>query len=228
MPFKSGLEIARLSDGTKIRYAVAEPTLLNSEVPPTVVIVMPLGLETYRNASLTISEIWQPVAESRGWVIVSPAEPDERFFWQDTWLYGEGAEIHFPGFLEHLANTYAVDNSDFHIVEVGHDGDGAVACVLSAPEEFASVTLIPYFSSDENRFRQLAEMPNIHTSVLLSDQAGYWDRDGSLLPFDVPGVIVKRIPVPDLLADEGIGGIVDALPFVCREIETAMMPRVDG
>ncbi len=227
MPYKSGLEIARLSDGTKIRYAVAEPALLNPEVPPTIVIVMPLGFETYKNASLTISEIWQPVAESRGWVIVSPAEPNERFFWQDTWLYGEGAEIHFPGFLEHLAEIYAVDNPDFHMVEVGHDGGGAVACVLAAPEKFSSITLVPNFGSEGDRMGLLGQASDIQTTILLSDQVRYWDQDENILPFDVPGVTIKKIPTPGLLSEEGIGPVQASLPFICQEIDAAIELRAE-
>ena len=227
MPYKSDLKVARLSDGTKIRYAVAEPPLLGSEDPPTIVIAMPLGLETYRNASLTISEVWQPVAQSRGWVIVSPAEPNERFFWQDKSLYGKGAETHFPGFLEHLEKTYRVGNPNFHMVEIGHDGDGAVACVLTETDKFSSVTLVPHFSREGKRMRLLGQKPNIRTTILLSDQVHYWSRDDNILPFDVPGVAIKKVPIPGLLSEEGIGPELASLPFICQEIEAAIDTRVE-
>ena len=225
MPYKSELKVAQLSDGTEVRYSVAEPPLLDAEDPPTIVIAMPLGLETYRNASLTISEIWQPIAQSRGWVIVSPAEPNERFFWQDKWLYGKGAETHFPGFLEHLEKTYNVGNPNFHMVEIGHDGDGAVACVLTETDKFSSVTLVPHFGPEGDRMRLLGQKPNIRTTILISDQVRYWSRDDSILPFDVPGVAIKKIPIPGLLSEEGIGPVLASLPFICLEIETAIHPR---
>ena len=131
MPYKSELKVAQLSDGTEIRYSVAEPPLLDAEDPPTIVIAMPLGLETYRNASLTISEIWQPIGQK----------------------------------------------------------------------------------------------PNIRTTILISDQVRYWSRDDSILPFDVPGVAIKKIPIPGLLSEEGIGPVLASLPFICLEIETAIHPR---
>jgi hypothetical protein len=222
MPYKSDLEVARLSDGTKIRYALAEPPHSSGESPRTVVIAMPLGFETYRNASLTISEIWQPVAEKKGWVIISPAEPDERFFWQDKWLYGKGGETHFPEFLAHVARIYRVNNGKFHMVSLGHNGDGAVACVLAAPERFSSVILVPYFDPDVDRMRLLGQKSDMRTSVFLSDQVNYWDRDGGKLPFDLPGIVVQRIPMRDPLAEEGIGAFLEVLPFVCDEISAAL------
>jgi len=183
---------------------------------------MPLGFETYKNASLTISEIWQPVAETKGWVIVSPAEPDERFFWHDKWLYGKGGETHFPGFLAHLARIYKVSNGKFHMVSLGHNGDGAVACVLAAPEKFSSVTLVPSFDPDVDQMRLLGQKPDIRTKVFLSDQVNYWNRDGDDLPFDVPGIVVQTVPMPDALAEEGIGALLEVLPFVCDEITAAL------
>ena len=222
MPYKSGLEVAQLSDGTKIRYALAAPPRSSRESSQTVVIVMPLGFETYKNASLTISEIWQPVAEKTGWLIVSPAEPDERYFWQDKSLYGKGGETHFSGFLAHLSRIFNVSNGKFHMVSLGHNGDGAVACVLAAPDKFSSVTLVPYFDPDVDQMRLLGQKPDIRTKVFLSDQVNYWNRAGGDLPFDVPGIVVQKVPMPDPLAEEGIGALLEVLPFVCDEISAVL------
>jgi len=227
MPYKSDLEVAHLPDGTKIRYALAEPPLLNPENPQPVVLVMPLGFETYKNASLTISEIWRPVADTNRWVIVSPAEPDERYFWQDKWIYGEGGEFHFPGFLAHLSRVYNVRDSKFHMVSFGHNGDGAVACVLAAPDRFSSVTLVPDFDPDVDRMRLLGQEPNIRTKIFISDQVNYWNRDGGKLSFDVPGVVVQRVQIPDQMADEGIGFFLEVLPFVCEEIASTLDQKVE-
>jgi len=222
MPYKSDLEVARLSDGTKIRYAIAKPPLLKPEGSLPVVIAMPLGIETYRNVSLTISEIWQPVAEENGWVVVSPAEPDERFFWQDKWLYGKGGETHFPEFLAHLDRIYNASSGKYHMVSLGHNGDGAVACVLAAPEKFASVTLVPYFRPETDGMTLLGQEPKIRTTVLLSDQAAHWKRNGGRVSFAAPGVVVEMVPMPDPLAEEGIGALLEALPSVCDKISAAL------
>ncbi len=222
MQYKSDLEIAQLSDGTEIRYAIAKPPLLKPEDSQPVVIAMPLGIETYKNASLTISEIWQPVAEENGWVVVSPAEPDERFFWQDKWIYGEGGETHFPEFLAHLDRIYNASSGKYHMVSLGHNGNGAVSCALAAPGRFASVTLVPYIDPDTDMMTLLGQNSDISTTVLLSDQVAHWKRKGGRQSFAVPGVVVELVPMPDPLAEEGIGALLKALPFVCDEISAAL------
>jgi hypothetical protein len=221
--YKHELATAELSDGTKIRYGLTEPESFDEDVEYPLVIAMPLGFENYKNAALTIRELWRGEAQTNDWVVVSPAEPDERLFWRDKFLYGKGGEEHFPEFLSHLLDTYRVRGSRFHIVGLGHNGVGAISIALQSPEYFKSLTLVPLFDPPVADLRKLAQNPHLRITILISEKSVHWDatRGRGAAP-DIPGVVVKRIPISDPGARNGVGPFVEAIPFVCEEISSTL------
>jgi len=217
-PYKGEMSVVELSDHTKIRYGLFEPESISERSEYPVVIAMPLGFETYKNAALTIRQIWQSEAEKNGWVVVSPAEPDERFFWRDKWLYGEGGEEYFPEFLSHLLGKYNVRGARFHLVAFGHNGDGAISIALQSPGYFETLILVPDFDPPETQLRKLAETGQLCITMLVSEESAHWSVACGREPPDIPGVLVRRIPIRDPGTREDIGPFVEVLPFVAEEI----------
>jgi predicted esterase len=75
-------------------------------------------------------------AEKRGYIVIAPAAPDDRLFFED------GARI-FPDFLKAMLADYRIQGNMFHVAGPSNGGIAAFHVAAANPQYFLSVTAFP-------------------------------------------------------------------------------------
>jgi predicted esterase len=150
-----------------------------------------------------IQRNWRDEAERRGYIIVIPAAPDGRLFF-------EGGERIFPEFLTRILADYKIVDNKFHIAGPSNGGISAFHVAASYPQYFWSVTGFPGYLPDATpaRVGALAKMCiNMHVGELdsgwkeeMQQQAAQFRAKGLTVRITVEKGQSHRL---DTLAGEG-------------------------
>ena len=134
---------------------------------------------------VTLLQNWATEAQRRGYIVVIPAAPAGRLF------YEEGARV-FPKFLDQLLNEYKIRDSKFHIAGMSNGGLSAFHIAASYPQYFWSVTGFPGYLPDATpqRVSALAKLcVNMHVGEL--DSGWREDMEKQAAAFRAKGMTVR-------------------------------------
>src|SRR4029079_1703877 len=97
------------------------------------ILAFPGGPQTLDTVQGTVERHWHQEAERRGYIVVVPAAPNDR-------LYFQGGERIFPEFLTRILGDYKIQGNKLHIAGVSNGGISAFHIAAMYPEYFLSVT----------------------------------------------------------------------------------------
>jgi poly(3-hydroxybutyrate) depolymerase len=139
--------------GTTIHYKIILPNGYNPAKAYPAVLAFPGGPQTLDMVEGTVERNWREQAERLGYIVIVPAAPNGRLFFE------EGARV-FPEFLIKLLGDFKILDNKFHIAGVSNGGLSAFHIAASYPQYFWSVTGLPGYLPDANpaRMRALAKM----------------------------------------------------------------------
>ena len=139
--------------GTTIRYKVILPNGYNRAKAYPAVLAFPGGPQTMDTVDGTVERNWREQAEHLGYIVVVPAAPNGRLFFE------EGDKV-FPEFLIKVLTDFKILDDKFHIAGVSNGGLSAFHIAASYPQYFWSVTGLPGYLLDANpvRVHALAKM----------------------------------------------------------------------
>ena len=89
-----------------------------------------------RTIEATLDRSFREQAESRGYIVIAPAAPDDELFFR-------GGERIFPAFLDAMLDEFAIEQRKFHVAGPSNGGIAAFHVAALQPEYFASVTAFP-------------------------------------------------------------------------------------
>lgn len=124
--------------GMKLQYKVVLPNNYDASKPYPTVIAFPGGEQSMDTVDGTLEGNWKDQAETRGYIVVIPAAPGGRLFF-------EGGEKVFPEFFNKILSDYNVLDKKFHIAGVSNGGISAFHIAAMYPQYFWSVTGLPGF-----------------------------------------------------------------------------------
>jgi poly(3-hydroxybutyrate) depolymerase len=139
--------------GTTIHYKVILPNGYNREKAYPAVLAFPGGPQTMDTVDGTVERNWREQAERLGYIVIVPAAPNGRLFFE------EGDKV-FPEFLIKLLSDFKILDDKFHIAGVSNGGLSAFHIAASYPQYFWSVTGLPGYLQDASaaRVRALAKL----------------------------------------------------------------------
>ena len=139
--------------GTTIHCRVVLPNHYDRAKAYPAVLAFPGGPQTMDTVNGTVERNWREQAESLGYIVVVPATPDGRLFFQ------EGAKV-FPEFLIKILGDFKILDNKFHIAGVSNGGLSAFHIAALYPQYFWSVTGLPGYLLDVSpeRVGALAKM----------------------------------------------------------------------
>lgn len=124
--------------GVMLHYKVVLPNDYDPAKAYPTVIAFPGGEQSMETVDGTLERNWKDQAEKRGYIVVIPAAPGGRLFF-------EGGEKIFPEFFAKIMTDYNVLDKKFHIAGVSNGGLSAFHIAAMYPQYFWSVTGLPGF-----------------------------------------------------------------------------------
>ena len=174
--------------GATIHYRVILPKGYDPAKAYPAVLAFPGGPQTMETVDGTVERNWREQAERLGYIVIVPAAPDGRLFFE------EGAKV-FPEFLVKVLSDFKILGGKFHIAGVSNGGLSAFHIAASYPEYFWSVTGLPGYLLDASpvRLRALAKMCiNMYAGEMDTDwlesekeQAAEFRAQGFMVEFSV-------------------------------------------
>jgi predicted esterase len=130
------LEKTRKVAGATVQYKVVLPNGYDPAKPYPGILTFGGGPQRMNTVDSVLSRNLRAEAERRGYIVVAPAAPDDRLFFED------GARI-FPEFLKLILADYKIQDSKFHIAGPSNGGIAAFHVAAANPDYFLSVTAFP-------------------------------------------------------------------------------------
>jgi len=171
--------------GMTVYYKVVLPKDYDPEKSYPAVLAFPPGSQDMQMVQVTLLQNWATEAQRRGYIVVIPAAPAGRLF------YEEGARV-FPKFLDQLLSEYKIRDSKFHIAGMSNGGLSAFHIAASYPQYFWSVTGFPGYLPDATpqRVSALAKLcVNMHVGEL--DSGWREDMEKQAAAFRAKGMTVR-------------------------------------
>ena len=182
--FDKSIDIA----GVTLHYKVVLPKEYDAAKTYPAVLAFPPGGQGADMVMTTLVRNWQPEGERRGYIVLIPAAPNGRLFFE------EGARV-FPEFLDKMLVEYKIRDNKFHIAGMSNGGISAFYIAASYPQYFLSVTGFPGYLPDATlaRLNALAKMCiNMHVGEFDTDwlqemknQAAQFRASGFTVRFSV-------------------------------------------
>ncbi|MBV8730113.1 MAG: hypothetical protein JO336_09920 [Acidobacteriia bacterium] len=174
--------------GMTVYYKVVLPKDYDAGKAYPAVLAFPPGPQTNEMVMVTLMQNWAAEAQKRGYIVVIPAAPGGRLFFE------EGARV-FPQFLDQLLSEYKIRDGKFHIAGMSNGGLSAFHIASSYPQYFWSVTGFPGYLPDATpqRIGALSRMCiNMHVGELdsgwlqdMQEQAAQFRSKGMTVRFTV-------------------------------------------
>jgi polyhydroxybutyrate depolymerase len=121
---------------TTVRYKIVLPDGYDPAKTYPAILAFGGGPQTMNTVDSVLNRNFRTEAEKRGYLVVAPAAPDDRLFFED------GARI-FPEFLKMILADYKIQDNKFHIAGPSNGGIAALHVAALNPQYFLSVTAFP-------------------------------------------------------------------------------------
>src|SRR6516164_6387311 len=130
------LEKTKKVGDVTVQYKVVLPNGYDPAKTYPAILALGGGPQTMNTVDSVLSRNFRAEAEKRGYIVISPAAPDDQLFFED------GARI-FPEFLKAILADYKILDNKFHIAGPSNGGIAAFHVAALNPQYFLSVTAFP-------------------------------------------------------------------------------------
>jgi poly(3-hydroxybutyrate) depolymerase len=196
--------------GTTVHYKVVLPNGYDSAREYPAVLAFGGGPQTMNTVEGILSRNFRAEAEKRGYIVIAPAAPDGRLFFED------GARI-FPEFLKMMLADYKIEGGKFHIAGPSNGGIAAFHVAAANPQYFVSVTAFPGYMwqpsaaklqaiSNMCVFMYVGELDEYMWHGEMQQEADYLRSKGTLARYSVEKGQPHRL---DTLAGDHAGRLFD-------------------
>lgn len=121
---------------TTVHYKVVVPKGFDPAKAYPGVLAFGGGPQTMDVVNRALLRNWQKEAESRGYIVILPAAPDDVLFYK-------GGEKIFPEFIVKMLADYKIQDNKFNAAGNSNGGISAFLVAAAYPQYFLSVTVFP-------------------------------------------------------------------------------------
>lgn len=150
--------VMRVGD-VRVEYKLVLPDAFDPAKEYPAIVVFGGGPQTMETVDRTLERNFRAEAERRGYIVVAPAAPAGRLFFE------RGAQI-FPAFLDTILSQYKIAGRKFHIAGPSNGGIAAMHVAAAHPDYFLSATAFPGYLWQPTETK-LAGLANANVCVFL-------------------------------------------------------------
>ena len=122
--------------GTTLHYKVVLPNGYDAAKAYPAILAIGGGPQTINTVDSILMRNFRAEAEKRGYIVVAPAAPDGKLFF-------EGGALLIPEFLKMVMSDYKIQGDKFHVAGPSNGGIAAMHLAGTYPQYFLSVTAFP-------------------------------------------------------------------------------------
>ena len=196
--------------GMTVHYKVVLPNGYDPMKAYPAILALGGGPQTMNTVEGILTRNFRAEAEKRGYIVIAPAAPDGRLFFED------GARI-FPEFLKAMLADYKIDGGKFHIAGPSNGGIAAFHVAAANPQYFLSVTAFPGYMWQPSTaklqaisnlcvFMYVGELDEYMWHGEMKHEADYLRSKGTLARYTVEKGQPHRL---DTLAGDNAGRLFD-------------------
>jgi predicted peptidase len=204
------LEKTKKVAGTTVHYKVVMPAGYDPAKAYPAILAFGGGPQTMNTVDAVLTRNLRAEAEKRGYIVIAPAAPDGRVFFED------GARI-FPEFLKAMLSDYKIEDGKFHIAGPSNGGIAAFHVAAANPQYFLSVTAFPGYMWQPSPaklqaianlcvFMYVGELDEYMWHGEMKQEAEYLQSKGTVARYTVEKGQPHRL---DTLAGERAGRLFD-------------------
>lgn len=156
-----------LGDGTRIDYALVLPQNFRLDRDYPAILAFPGGRQSIAGVGENLERFWEAEAAKRGFIVVSPAAPPGKPFFE------AGAGL-VPEFLSRAAGGYRIRGGKFHVAGHSNGAVSAFRVAVRYPELFRSVIVLAGFPESQEDFDRLDRLKELDVVMFVGDGDLYW------------------------------------------------------
>ena len=201
----------------RIRFAILLPARFDPEREYPALLALPPGAQNEAMVEAGLSRYWEAGATDRGWIIVSPINPETAELFQSD-------EAPLPALMDHVRSRFKVEGGTFHLAGVSNGGRAAFIEALAHPDRYASLTVLPGLledGTDPDRVQRLSKMP-VTLYVGGDDEGWLRESERTYETLKASGIDAT------LIIREGEGHVVSIKPDVLFDLLDSRRPEPDA
>jgi len=163
------LDKTMTAGGMTVHYKVVVPKTFDPAKAYPAILAFPPGGQEMDMVDATLNGNFRAQAEQRGYIVVEPAAPDGKLFF-------EGGEKIFPAFITKILGDYKIQDNKFNIAGNSNGGLSAFLVASTYPQYFWSVTGFPGFL-DSGSAQQIAALGKMCIHMFAGELDSGWPED---------------------------------------------------
>ncbi len=207
--------------GLPLHYKVVLPREYDANKAYPLVLAFPPGGQGMDMVQTTLMHNWAAGAQMRGYIVVIPAAPNGRLF------YEEGGKV-FPEFLKKLQSDYKVRENRFYIAGMSNGGISAFTIAAAYPTYFKALIGFPGYLPEATP-ANLRALSNLCVYMHVGELDTGWriSMQKQAGEFRAAGIAVKLTVekgedhVIGALTGEGSARLYDELEEDCHDLKGA-------
>ncbi len=160
---------AELEGGQTLTYALVLPTGFKPDSTYPVLLALPPGDQGRAAVERGLKLYWKDAA-ARGWVVVSPAAPAGRLFYQ-------GSETLIPGLLKQVRQEVKAEGGKVHLAGPSNGGLSAFRIAVEYPQRFHSLIALPGYPPTPEDFDRLDRLAGLRVGLFVGEEDVRWLRE---------------------------------------------------
>ena len=164
------LEFSKMTVGKiELQYTVVVPDDFDSSQEYPILVALPPGAQNKQMVQASFNLYWN-AGKKNGWIVVSPAAPDGKFF-------NQGSEDLIPGFLEEIKKSYKPEGGKFYLAGISNGGTSLFRVAGKYPQLFQSLMAMPGFAAEEVDKKNLAKVKDMPIAMYVGKNDARWVRE---------------------------------------------------
>lgn len=174
-----------------LRYALILPDGFDPNTTYPALLALPPGGQDEAMVEAGLNLYWEAEARRRGWIVVSPINPDFARLFQAT-------SDPLGRLMDDLNERFDIEGDTFHLTGVSNGGRAAFLEALEDPERFVSLTVLPGLMEDHTPVRRIQGLRDIPVAMYAGGDDVAWtaEAERTVEALEAQGVTVSLTVLP--------------------------------